>query len=246
MVFQLTLMIKEVMENNVIEKKIEPKGAGHRGRLRQRFLQSGLDGFLDYEIIELLLTLGTPRKDCKQPAKEAIKKFNGLTGVLDATLEELQQIKGIGPSNAFGIKLFRSISEIYAKEKNDPKILLSSPKLVFEYLREKIGKENKEHFVILCLDTKNRLIVDDVSVGTLNASLIHPREVFKKAILNSASHVIVAHNHPSGDSTPSEDDITTTKRLVEAGKILGITVADHIIVSNSGYSSLRNLGLIAL
>jgi len=239
MVFQLTLKMQEVMENNAIEIKNEPKGAGHRGRLRQRFLQSGLDGFLDYEIIELLLTLGTPRKDCKQTAKEAIKKFNGLTGALDASVEELQQIKGIGPSNAFGIKLFRSISEIYSKEKNDPKILLNSPKLVFEYLREKIGKEKKEHFVVLCLDTKCRLIVDDVSIGTLNASLIHPREVFCKAILNNASHVIVAHNHPSGDSSPSEDDITTTKRLVDAGKILGINIIDHVIVTKNTYSSCK-------
>ena len=225
------------MENNVIEEEIRPNGVGHRGRLRKRFLQSGLDGFLDYEIIELLLTLGTPRKDCKQPAKESIKKFNGLAGALDASLEELQQIKGIGPSNAFGIKLFRSISEIYAKEKVAPKILLSSPRLVFEYLREKIGKENKEHFVILCLDTKNRLIVDDVSIGTLNASLVHPREVFKKAILNNSSHVILAHNHPSGDSAPSEDDVVTTRRLVDAGRILGIDVVDHLVVTRENYSS---------
>lgn len=239
MVFQLTLKIREVMENNVIEIKKEPKGAGHRGRLRQRFLQSGLDGFLDYEIIELLLTLGTPRKDCKQPAKEAINKFKGLAGVLDATPEELQQIKGIGPSNAFGIKLFRSISETYAKEKVDPKILLNSPELVFDYLREKIGNEKKEHVVILCLDTKNRLIFDDVSVGTLNASLIHPREVFKKAILNNSSHVIVAHNHPSGDSKPSADDIVTTKRLIDAGRILGIDVVDHLIVTKSNFSSCK-------
>lgn len=109
---------------------------------------------------------------------------------------------------------------------------------------EKIGKEKKEHFTILCLDTKNNLIVNEVSVGILNASLVHPREVFSKAILNNASHIIVAHNHPSGDSTPSEDDILTTKRLVEAGRILGITVADHIIVTKDSYSSHTELGLI--
>lgn len=217
---------------------------GHRGRLRERFLKSGLDGFLDYEIIELLLTLGTPRKDCKQPAKEAIKKFSGLSNVLDATIEELQQIKGIGPSNAFGIKLFKAISEKYAKGKINSKILLNSPQKIFEFLREKIGKEKKEHFVILYFDTKNILIIDEISIGTLNASLVHPREVFSKAILNNASHVIVAHNHPSGDSTPSNDDIATTKRLIEAGKILGITVADHIVISKNSYSSLTEMGLI--
>lgn len=218
-------------------------GDGHRKRLRERFLQSGLDGFLDYEIIELLLTLGTPRKDCKQTAKKAIEKFKGLSGVLDSTLEELQQIDGIGVSNAFGIKLFQAISERYAKEKLDPRILLDSPRLVFEYLKEKIGKEKKEHFVVLCLDTRNNLIIEDVSIGTLNASLVHPREVFKKAILNSSSYVILAHNHPSGDSSPSQEDIATTRRLVEAGKILGISVTDHIIIANNSFVSLKEIGI---
>lgn len=221
------------------------KGEGHRGRLRNRFLQSGLDGFLDYEIIELLLTLGTPRKDCKQSAKEAIAKFKGLAGVLDATSEELQQIKGVGPSNILGIKLFQAVSGRYSKEKITPDNLLNSPQMIFEYLREKIGKEKKEHFTILCFDARNNLIADDVSVGTLNASLVHPREVFKKAILNNSSHVIVAHNHPSGDTTPSQDDIMTTKRLVEAGKIIGISVVDHIIVSHSSFSSLKNENIIS-
>lgn len=219
-------------------------GEGHRGRLRGRFLQSGLDGFLDYEIIELLLTLGTPRKDCKQTAKAAVEKFNGLTGVLDSSLEELQQIDGIGPSNAFGIKLFRAVAERYTKEKIVPSTLLSSPGQVFEYLRERIGREKQEHFTILCLDTKNNLIVEDVSVGTVNASLVHPREVFKKAILNNSSHVILAHNHPSGDPTPSEEDILTTRRLVESGRILGISVADHMIVSQNSFVSMRERGML--
>lgn len=217
---------------------------GHRARLRERFLKSGLDGFLDYEIIELLLTLGTPRKDCKQTAKEAIKTFNGLNGVLDSTLEELQKVKGIGPTNAFGIKLFQAISERYTKEKINPKNLLDSPKKIFEFLREKIGKEKKEHFVILYFDTKNNLIFDEISIGILNASLVHPREVFSKAILNNASHIVIAHNHPSGDPTPSNEDINTTKRLIEAGKLLGISVVDHIIVTRNNYSSCVELRLI--
>ena len=219
-------------------------GEGHRKRLREKFLQSGLNGFLDYEIIELLLTLGTPRRDCKQPAKEAILKFKGLTGVLNATQEELQQIKGIGTSNAFGIKLFQAISERYAKEKITPKTLLNSPQVIFEYLREKIGKEKRECFVVICLDTRNNLIIDEVSVGTLNASLVHPREVFKKAILNNSSHIIIAHNHPSGDPTPSEDDVLTTGRLVESGKTLGIAVVDHIIVTDKSFVSLKEKGII--
>jgi len=224
-------------------KKIINKGVGHRKRLRERFLNAGLDGFLNYEIIELLLTLGTPRKDCKLIAKEAILKFNGLVGVLDASIESLQKINGIGSSNAFGIKLFQAISERYAKENVQPKIMFDSPELIFQFLRKKYGKKKKEYFLILCLDTKNKLIIDEVSVGILNASLVHPREIFSVAIQNSAAHIVIAHNHPSGDCTPSEEDIMTTRRLVEAGKLLGISIADHIIFSSEGYSSCAELKL---
>ncbi len=224
------------MENN--------KGSGHRQRLRERFLKSGLDGFLDYEVVELLLTLGTPRRDCKQQAKDLVKKFKNLVSVLDAKNEDLQQIKGIGPSNILGIKLFQSLSERYSKEKLETKTLLNSPKEIFDFLKEKIGKEKKECFMSLYFDTKNNLIIDEISVGILNASLIHPREVFNKAILNNASHIVIAHNHPSGDPTPSQDDITTTKRLIEAGKIIGISIVDHIIVSRDNYYSFREKGVI--
>jgi DNA repair protein RadC len=216
---------------------------GHRARLRTKFLQSGFDGFLDYEIVELLLTLGTPRKDCKQPAKEAVVQFKSLAGVLDATSDELQQIKGIGSSNSFGIKLFKSLSERYAKEKIDPKKLLDTPRMVFDYLKEKIGNEKQEHFVILFLDTKNNVIDHEVSLGTLNASIVHPREVFARALTLRASHIVLAHNHPSGDPTPSADDIETTKKLFEAGKILGIYIADHIIVTSHDYRSLKILNM---
>jgi len=232
---------ESIKPNNNPEK---PKGAGHRKRLRERFLQSGFEGFLDYEIVELLLTLGTPRKDCKQMAKEAILKFKGLRGVLDASLEELQEIEGIGELNAIGLKLFQAVSERYAKEKITPKTLFDSPKLVFGYLQERLAREKKEHFVILCLDTRNNLIFHEVSVGTLNASLVHPREVFKKAIHVSSAQVIIGHNHPSGDPKPSEEDIITTRRLVEAGKILGIEVTDHIIISGDNFVSFRERRLI--
>lgn len=222
-----------------------PKGAGHRGRLRDRFLQSGLDGFLDYEIVELLLTLGTPMKDCKQMAKEAIKQFKGLRGVLDASLDDLQSVKGIGPSNAFGIKLFQAISEHYAKKKIPRKISLSSPQEVVNYLKERLGREKKEHFLVLLLDSKNYMIrCNEVSVGTLNASLVHPREVFEPAIRSSAASVIVAHNHPSGDIKPSHEDLLITKKLVDSGKLLDIHVLDHIIVTKDSYSSLKEQSLI--
>jgi len=221
------------------------KNAGHRGRLRDRFLQSGLKGFLDYEIVELLLTLGTPQKDCKQMAKKVIKKFKNLRGSFDATSEELQQIKGIGPINIFGLKLFQAISERYAKEKIPAKALLDSPKLVVDYLQKKIGREKKEHFIALYLNARNWLVHEEViSVGILNANLIHPREVFEPAINHLAVSIIIAHNHPSNDPEPSKNDLEVTKRLIETGKIMEIKVLDHIILAKNKFFSFKEKGLI--
>lgn len=221
------------------------KNAGHRKRLRDRFLQSGLNGFLDYEIVELLLTLGTPMKDCKQMAKEAIKKFKGLKGVLDATIDDLQIIRGIGHSNAFGIKLFQAISKQYAKESIPTKTLLDSPKLVIDYLQEKLKREKKEHFVVLYLDTRDQLVhKETISIGTRNANLVHPREVFKPAIDHLAVSIIIAHNHPSSDPEPSQDDIEVTKRLQEAGEIMGIDILDHVIIAGNRVFSFKEKKLI--
>ncbi|MDO8658292.1 MAG: DNA repair protein RadC [Candidatus Levybacteria bacterium] len=232
---------KSISDTNI--KKLNPS-EGHRKRLREKFIESGLNGFLDYEIVELLLTLGTPRKDCKQMAKEAIKKFKNLKGVLDADIIELTTIKGIGRSNALGLILFKAIYERYSKEKISPKILLNSSKLVAEYLQTKIGSKKEEHFTILYFDTRNKLINEEISIGTLNASLVHPREVFKKAIQENTAQIIIAHNHPSGDFKPSEEDISTTKRLVETGRLVGISVIDHLIITSSEYFSFKEKGII--
>lgn len=218
---------------------------GHRKRLREKFLQGGLDGFLDYEIVELLLTLGTPRKDCKAIAKVATERFGGLKGVLEALPEELRQIQGLGPHNIFGLKLFQALSTRYAKEKLPKKIALDSSQAAIAFLKEKIGKEKKEHFYMLALDSRNNLLtMSNISVGTLDASLVHPREVFKGAIQATAAKVIIAHNHPSGDPEPSEGDLMITQKLVDAGKILEIEVADHIVVTGNDYVSFKERKLI--
>lgn len=227
-----------------VEKAKKYPSAGHRKRLRERFLQSGLDGFLDYEIVELLLTLGTPRKDCKSIAKAAIKEFGGLRGVLDASLSDLQEIKGIGPMNVFGIKIFQAIAARYSKDKVSDRTKFNSPKAVAEYLQRHIGREKKEHFIMLYLDSRNTLIVDRVSVGTLNSNLVHPREVFKSAIQANAAQIIVAHNHPSNDPEPSPEDVALTRRLGDAAKILGIELLDHVIVTRNGFTSLREKELM--
>ena len=235
------MKIKDTPE--VSSNKTHPS-AGHRQRLRDRFLQSGLVGFHDYEIVELLLTLGTPRRDCKQIAKETIKEFGGLGGVLNASLKDLQKTKGVGPSNAFGIKLFQAVSERYAKEQIPTKIKLSSSKAVAQYLQKSIGREMQEHFVILFLDSRNNLIKHDITIGTVNASLVHPREVFKEAIKASAAQIIIAHNHPSGELEPSSEDIAITRRLDEASRIFNIELLDHIIVTKDDFFSLKEKNLI--
>ena len=222
-----------------------PKIEGHRKRLRERFLRGGLDGFLDYEIVELLLTLGTPRKDCKFVAKVTTEKFGGLEGVLEASPEELRQVKGLGPHNILGLKLFQELSMRYAKEKLPKKITLDSSRAAVTFLKEKIGKEKKEHFYMLALDSRSNLLkMSNVSIGTLETSLAHPREVFRGAIQAAAAKVIIAHNHPSGDPEASEGDLMITQKLVNAGKILEIEVADHIIVTSNDYLSFRERKLL--
>jgi len=222
------------------------KGEGHRERLREKFLKSGISGFHDYEIVELLLTLGTPRKDCKQQAKEALKRFKSLKGVLEAPIEELKEIKGIGPNNAFGIKLFQDISEQYLKEKIiNEKIQPKSSKEVFNYLYQSMQKNKKEIFKVMFLDGKNRLIeVEDLFEGSLNSSAVYPREIIKKAIQHNAISLIFIHNHPSGDPTPSQSDRDITRELVFAGKLMRIAVLDHIIIGDSKYFSFADDGLI--
>jgi DNA repair protein RadC len=221
-------------------ERLNEKGAGHRRRLRERFLQSGMEGFHDYEIIELLLTLGTPRRDCKQMAKEAVKECKGLRGVLDASTEELQRINGIGPANSFGIKLFQAVAERMAKEQIPKKLDLKSELLIVDYLQKTIGREKKENFIALYLDSHEGLIESRIiSVGILNSALVHPREVFEPAITLHAASIIVAHNHPSGSAEPSGDDREITKSLVETGRILNIEIRDHIIIAKAEHFSFR-------
>ncbi len=233
------------MSSDSSENNSKSSNEGHRKRLRDRFLQGGLNSFLDYEIVELLLTLGTPRKDCKPIAKNAIEKFSGLRNVLDATLEDLQKVNGIGPSNAFGLKLFQAVSERLSKEYIPEKLEFNSEKKIVDYLQNLIGREQKEHFIAIYIDTKNQLIeTRTISIGILNSSLVHPREVFEPAISLRAASIIVAHNHPSGSVEPSSEDREITKRLIETGRIVGIEIRDHLIISKSEFFSFRQQLLI--
>jgi DNA repair protein RadC len=221
------------------------KGEGHRKRLREKLLKSGIAGFHDYEIVELLLTLGTPRKDCKQQAKAAIKKFKTLRGVLEAPLEELQEINGIGPHNAFGIKLVQEVAREFLKEKILEKPISKSSKEVFDYLYHSMRDLKKEIFKVLFLDGKNHIVdIEDLFEGTLNFSSVYPREIIKSAIKHNATALIFVHNHPSGSPEPSPSDKEITNDLIEASNTMQIKVLDHIIIGNNEYFSFADEGLI--
>ncbi|MCP4352113.1 MAG: JAB domain-containing protein [Desulfobacterales bacterium] len=222
------------------------KGEGHRKRLRDKFLESGLDGFHDYEVIELLLTLATPRKDCKAAAKAALERFKTLQGVFEAPPADLCEVKGIGPANLLGIKLIKAVSDRYLQKKLIQKDPLNNSKELFDYLYHTMGDKNRECFKVLFLDAKNKVISSEILFeGTLTSSSVYPREVVKAAISNNAAALIFAHNHPSGDPKPSDEDVSITRQLIFACKVMGITVHEHLVIGDNRYFSFADQGYIA-
>ena len=229
------------MENRKLRK-----GEGHRQRLREKFLASGLSGFHDYEVIELLLTLGTPRKDCKDSAKEALSRFKTLQGVLEASSQELCDVKGIGPKTLFGLKLIKAVADRYLEQKVIAKHHIHNSNELFNYLYATIGSKTRECFMVLYLDAKNSIISNEILFkGTLTASSVYPREVIRGALDQKAAALIFAHNHPSGDPEPSSEDIAVTRRLLFALKSVDITVHDHIVIGNNRYYSFADKGHIS-
>jgi DNA repair protein RadC len=217
---------------------------GHRKRLRERFIESGLSGFADYEIVELLLTLGSPRKDCKQQAKEAVKKFKTLRGVLEAPTAELQQINGIGPHNSFGISLVQEVARRYLKEKIIDTPFFTSSQEIFDYLYHSMKGLKKEVFRVLYLNSQNRIIeIEDLFQGTVDSSVVHIREVIESAIRHKAVSMIFVHNHPSGNPSPSQSDKDLTRDLVMAAGAVGLKVLDHIVIGDNKYYSFSGEGL---
>ncbi|MFC1915412.1 DNA repair protein RadC [Chloroflexota bacterium] len=218
---------------------------GHRKRLREKFLKSGLAGFHDYEVVELLLTLGSPRKDCKLQAKEAIKRFKTLRGVLAASPEELQQIDGIGSHSAFGIKLMQEVAREFLREKIIDKPFYKSAREIFDYLYHSMRDLKKEVFKVIYLNSQNQIIETvDLFEGTVNSSSVSTREVMEGAVKHNAVALIFVHNHPSGNPEPSASDKELTRELVYAGKIMRIKVLDHIIIGENRFLSFADEGLI--
>lgn len=229
-----------------MDKNNVNKGDGHRQRLRERFLAAGLAGFHDYEVIELLLTIATPRKDCKDAAKAALKRFRTFQGVLEASPRELCEVKGIGPKNLFGIKLIKAVAERYLEKRLIKKDALNSSKDLFDYLCHSIRDKGRECFEVIYLDAKNRVITSETLFeGTLTASSVYPREVVRSALNHQAAALIFAHNHPSGDPSPSEEDVSVTRQLVYACRVMGITVHEHLVMGDNRYFSFADQGYIA-
>jgi len=227
--------------------EVVKRGLGHRSRLRDRFIEGGIDRFSDEEIIEFLLTLGTPRKDVKLQARQAMKKFGSLSGTLSAPISELTEINGIGPKNALYLSLVHQVAGRYLKDKAKRNIFFNSSKAVFDFLFHSMRDLKREVFKVLLLNRKNELMMDqDVFLGSLTGSAVYPREIMILALEQKAASLVFVHNHPSGDPNPSPEDRDLTRSLVWCSKLLMIQVLDHIIIGNNTYYSFADEGLINL
>jgi DNA repair protein RadC len=214
-------------------------------RPRERLQKFGPEALSAQELLALVIGRGIPKKSVINIAQELLGKFGNVKAISQATIEELSQIKGIGLAKAAQIK---ASFELGRREDLEPETInfdIKNPESVVKAIRASIKDKAKEHFKLILLNPRNKIIgISTISIGTLNASLVHPREVFKDAIMHSAASVVLAHNHPSGDPEPSEDDLKITKKLVESGKILGIEVLDHIVIGKNGFLSFKEKGLV--
>jgi DNA repair protein RadC len=212
-------------------------------RPREKLIKKGASALKLEELLAILLRTGTKNKNVLKLAKDILSRYN-QEKLKNITYEELRNIYGVGPTKAVQILAAIEIGRRFFKPKEEKEIYIHSPKDVLKQTSH-LKENKKENFVVLYLDARNKLITKEtISIGTINSSLVHPREVFEPAIRELAVAIILVHNHPSGDPTPSEDDINLTKRLVEAGKILGIEVTDHIIIGKNKYFSFKEKKLI--
>jgi DNA repair protein RadC len=214
-------------------------------RPRERLQRLGAEALSAQEVLALILGRGISGESVMVTAQRLLGEFGGLKGVADASLEELSKIRGIGLAKAAQIKAAAELGARVDGHAGDAdKVPLTTPEAVATLVGGKLREKKKEYFLALFLDTRNRLIrMAEISVGSLDSSIVHPREVFKEAVAASAAGVVFVHNHPSGDTEPSPDDIALTKRLVEAGEIMGIDVLDHVIIGGRDYLSLKREGL---
>src|SRR4030042_1606457 len=209
-------------------------------RPRERLAHHGIEALSAQEVLALILGRGTRGESVMVEAQRLLSTFGNLKAIGEASLEELTQVKGIGPAKAAQLKAAFELGRRSDSPPSTKERTIGSPDDAVAQIRAKLKGKKKEHFWVLLLDTRNKVVkMSEVSIGSLNASIVHPREVFREAISASAASVILVHNHPSGDPQPSEDDVKLTKRLVEAGELVGIDVLDHIIIGDKKYLSLK-------
>ena len=218
---------------------------GHYRRLRERFMADGLDGFLDYEVAELLLKLADPRPDHKPTAKALMAKFKSLGGILEAPPSLLKAVKGVGDKNIFGLRLVQAVARRYLKEGVIDKDYIQSADQVLTYLVHYLKNRNRELFLIILLNGRNQ-VIDVVTIfeGSLTTSAVYPREVVKLILERDAGAVIFVHNHPSGNLSPSQDDHRITKRLKQACQSIDVQVHDHLIIGGNDYFSFADHSLL--
>jgi DNA repair protein RadC len=222
-----------------------PHYLGHRERLRERFLEAGPEAVTAYELLELVLFRAIPRRDVKPLAKALIAKFGSFGEVVSAPRQRLREVEGLGDAAIAEIKIVQAAAGRLARGQAKKRTVLSSWSAVLDYCRTTMAFADKEQFSIIFLDKRNQIIADETQqTGTVDHTPVYPREVVKRALELSATALILVHNHPSGDPTPSRADIQMTQSIVEISKPLGISVHDHIIVGKEGHASLKGLKLI--
>jgi DNA repair protein RadC len=222
-----------------------PHYLGHRTRLRERFHGAGPDALSDYELLEMVLFAAQPRRDMKPLAKTLLKKFGSFAEVIHAPEPRLREVDGIGDASINQLKLIAAAASRIAKGQLQQRAMLSSWNDVIDYCRTSMAFADKEQFRILFLDKRNQLIADEVQqTGTVDHTPVYPREVIKRALELSATAIILVHNHPSGDPTPSSADIQMTRAIIDIASPLEISVHDHIIVGKNGHASMKGLKLI--
>ena len=222
-----------------------PHHLGHRDRLRERALAGGLSALPDYEVVELLLFRSLPRGDVKPLAKQLLARFGSVAGVLGATVEELKTVPGVGAGLALDLKLIQEAALRTGREAVAKRPVISSWSALLAYVKAALAHEAREQFRVLFLDKKNQLIADEtMNRGTVDHAPVYPREIMRRALELSASAVILVHNHPSGDPTPSAADVDMTRQVIEAARSLRIAVHDHLVVGRDGVASFKALGLI--
>jgi DNA repair protein RadC len=222
-----------------------PHYLGHRQRLRQRLMDGGADALPDYEVLELALYRAIPRGDTKPLAKELLKTFGTFAEVISAPPERLMEVGGVGEAVAAELKIIEAAAHRLMKTRVLKREALSSWSAVLDYCRASMAFAEREQFRVLFLDKKNQLIADEVQgEGTVDHTPVYPREVIKRALELSASAIILVHNHPSGDPTPSTADIDMTRKIAEIGDKLGVILHDHIIVGRNGHTSFKGARLI--